>query len=297
MIERNDPVNIGKGYALAAGVKYLGSTRPPSIVVFVDADCMLGADTINSLARACIAQNRPIQGLDLIKIPEDADVRQRNSAFAWRVKNQVRPTGYRALGLPCLLMGTGMAIPFDMVKQINLATDHIAEDTVIGLNFALIGHPPMLCPNASVTSEFAPSEAGRELQKSRWIHGQLSAISEFVPKLVTAAIHRRDHRFLALAADLLVPPLGFLLAVVVAFNLTTFFWFVATGFVGPQLVALASLCICCIALVATWAMAGRDLIEFRDFGEFARHAARQLSVIKGYIAGRRSKWTRSERRL
>jgi hypothetical protein len=50
VIERFDPDRRGKGYALDFGVRHL-STRPPEIVVIVDADCIVEGDAIDRLAR------------------------------------------------------------------------------------------------------------------------------------------------------------------------------------------------------------------------------------------------------
>ena len=52
-----------------------------------------------------------LQALDLMRSPEGAGLKTRIAEFAWVVKNQVRPLGYHHLGLPCQLMGTGMAFP------------------------------------------------------------------------------------------------------------------------------------------------------------------------------------------
>ena len=54
-----------------------------------------------------------MQILDLMTAPEDSPINYRVAEFAWRVNNWVRPLGLAALGLPCQLMGTGMAFPWD----------------------------------------------------------------------------------------------------------------------------------------------------------------------------------------
>ncbi|HVZ04299.1 glycosyltransferase family 2 protein [Hyphomicrobium sp.] len=295
VVVRADRTKIGKGYALDAGVKYLLSSDAPEIVLFVDADCVLAPDAITSLAHACATQDRPIQGLYLMTLPEEANIRQRISAFAWSVKNDLRPRGYYRLGMPCLLMGTGMALPIHLLDRLSLATDHITEDTVIGLKCALMGKPPAFCPDAVITSEFAPTESGREIQKSRWIHGQLSALFELGPLLVVAALRRRDPRLLALAADTSVVPLGFLLIFVATLNLATLCWFAATGHLWPLVLSVTSLVIAALALIAAWIKTGRNLLRLREIPDILRHAARQLVVIKDYVVGQRARWIRSER--
>ena len=68
-----------------------------------------------------------------------AGLRTRILEFAWRVKNQVRPKGTFRLGGACHLMGTGMALPWALISQANLATGHIAEDMKLGVDLTIAG--------------------------------------------------------------------------------------------------------------------------------------------------------------
>ena len=101
---------MGKGYALDFGLKHLAA-NPPDIVIIIDADCRVSENAIETMAQACAATGRPVQVLDLMTAPEGSPINYRVAEFAWRVKNWVRPLGLSALGLPCQLMGTGMAFP------------------------------------------------------------------------------------------------------------------------------------------------------------------------------------------
>ena len=127
VIERREPVKVGKGYALDFAIKHLASD-PPDVVIFVDADCSLSDDALDILARTSRATHRPVQALDLMTAPADLSVNYHVAEFAWRVKNQVRPMGLNALKLPCQLMGTGMAFPWDVIRPAALARGALAED-------------------------------------------------------------------------------------------------------------------------------------------------------------------------
>src|SRR5262249_17200745 len=126
-VERHDPSRIGKGYCLAFGLAHL-SKNPPDIVVMIDADCRLAEGTISRLAVACSATRRPVQALDLMIAPDDSPINYQVAEFAWRVKNWVRPLGLKALGLPCQLVGTGMAFPWKLIRSADLASGQIVED-------------------------------------------------------------------------------------------------------------------------------------------------------------------------
>src|SRR5512135_2526179 len=110
VIERFDLERRGKGYALDYGMRHLRSSAP-EVVIVIDADCKVSKGVIERLARACVGEERPVQGRYLMQAPPEASLRVRMAEFAWLVKNHVRPLGFLRIGLPCQLMGTGMAFP------------------------------------------------------------------------------------------------------------------------------------------------------------------------------------------
>ena len=116
VIKRDDTVKRGKGYALDFALQHLKSD-PPEIVVIIDADCRLTEHTLDRLATACAISHRPVQALDLMIAPDGEPINHSVAEFAWRVKNWVRPLGLSALGLPCQLLGTGMAIPWNVIGR------------------------------------------------------------------------------------------------------------------------------------------------------------------------------------
>ena len=162
VIERQDAAKIGKGYALDHGIRSLDDD-PPDIVVMIDADCRLGQGAINHLISTCAASGRPVQALYLMTAAKESKLNQQVAEFAWRVKNWVRPLGLDGLDLPCPLMGAGMAFPWDVIRETNLASGWIVEDLKLGLDLAAAGHPPLFCPSALIVSRFASSARGAEI--------------------------------------------------------------------------------------------------------------------------------------
>lgn len=296
VVERKDPSKNGKAYAIEAGIKFLGATGERSVVVFVDADCILGLGTLDRLVQTCSVEDAPIQGRDVVNSAGRGDIRQRISTFAWRVKNEVRPLGNRALGLPCLLMGTGMAVPYHILQRIDLATDHITEDIALSVHCALLDRAPLYCPEAIVSSEFAPSQSGRDAQKSRWVHGHLATIAEFVPVLVNEGARRCQPVLWAIAADLMVPPLGLLGAGTLGLNALTILWWFAGGGWPPLLLAALVLLLSILTLGIAWVRSGRDLIALSEFAALPSYVMKQLLIGKQFFAGQRSGWIRSERK-
>src|SRR5262249_1802992 len=153
VIERNDLTKVGKGYALDWGINYLrGAPRP--IIVVIDADCRLSSHALEELVRAASATRRPVQALYLMTAASGSAVNYQVAEFAWRVKNWVRPLGLHTLNLPCQLVGTGMAFPWEVIRSANLATGHLVEDLKLGLELAATGRAPAFCPTAIVKSSF-----------------------------------------------------------------------------------------------------------------------------------------------
>src|SRR4029078_3315655 len=89
-------------------------------------------------------------------------------ALAFLVKNHVRATGLQRLGLPCNLMGTGMALPWDVVLAAPPAGSHLAEDMEMGRDLVSLGFAPVYCETACITSKAPKGSAVAHQQRRRW---------------------------------------------------------------------------------------------------------------------------------
>ncbi len=296
VIVRLDPVNKGKGFALDFGVRHL-SGNPPAIVIVLDADCTLEELAIDSLAATCNATNRPAQARYVMVAAPDPSPSSRVREFSWRVKNWIRPLGLHSAGLPCQLMGTGMAFPWDTIARANLATAALAEDLKLGLELAADGHPPVFCPMATVTSEFPASGEGSRSQQRRWEQGHLGVIATMVPRFVMSGIRRGDQNLLVLTLDAAVPPLS-LLWIMILFTLAISLGSWWTG-AGPTalLVTLCSVSGFILAVLICWLVAGRDLLPFRALLPIAIRTITKVPLyIRIFFFGRGQKWIRTDRR-
>lgn len=294
VLERRDGLRRGKGYALDHGVRYLAAD-PPRVLVIVDADCTLDPGTVDALARRCIGSGRPVQALDLMHAPPGAGLKVRMAEFAWLVKNLVRPLGLRSLGLPCQLMGTGMAFPWPLIAGANLASGHIAEDLKLGLDLALAGTPPLLEPAGRVRSRFPADPAGVRQQRVRWEHGHLSVILAETPPLLRAALARREAPLLALALDLAVPPLALLLLMIAAAGLVSGILH-GLGFSSlPLAITLAAAGLFGIAILAAWGGFGREVVSLADLVAALGYALWKIPIYLRFLVGRQVDWIRSKR--
>lgn len=292
---RNDLSRIGKGYALDHGIQHIGDD-PRDVVIVIDADCRLADGTIDRLATMCAATGRPTQALDLMLSPQQASISRQVAAFAWRVKNWVRPLGLSALGLPCQLMGTGMAFPWSVIRSADLASGAIVEDLKLGLELAAAGCPPAFCPDAIVTSEFPQSDTGARTQRERWEHGHIDLIVRTVPQFVVTAIARRDLPLLVMALDLAVPPVAlltllFVLALVVT-GLAALSGISAFAFHVSAAAFLAFV----VAILLAWWSYGRTVLPTKALLSLPAYLWEKCRLYARLLSGRRpTQWTRTDR--
>ena len=292
---RSDAERIGKGYALDWGLRHL-EQDVPDIVILVDADCRLAPFAIDRLASACQRSGRPVQALYLMTAPSGSRVNHQVAEFAWRVKNLARPLGLMALGLPCQLMGTGMAFPWTIIRSVDLSSGHIVEDLKLGLDLARAGYPPMFCPRARVTSTFPSFAEGAKRQRQRWEHGQLALVCKTAIPLLREAILKRNLGLLALVVDLLVPPLSLFVLVLTATILAG----ALLALFGQPLLPLivGTGCMVAFGLSATlaWIAYGRSVLPFRSIALIPSYLLTKFGhYASALLNGLTSEWVRTDR--
>lgn len=294
VVERSNDRQRGKGYALDFGVRHLASAAP-DVIIIVDADCQISEGFVERLATCCIDSGRPTQSLNLMRAPAGSGLKVQIAEFAWCVKNRVRPRGWARLGLPCQLMGTGMAFAWRDLPLIDLASGHIVEDLKMGLDFCRSGKPPLFCPDALVTSYFPRSEEGLTTQRTRWEHGHLGVILGDTPKLLVESMTKGNGNLLAMTLDLLVPPLALLtLALVAAFGLS---WlvFLLAGILAPALIATAGVLLLAATILLAWSQFGREIISFSALMYAPFYALKKIPLYIGFLLKRQVEWVRSKR--
>jgi cellulose synthase/poly-beta-1,6-N-acetylglucosamine synthase-like glycosyltransferase len=294
VVERHNAQLRGKGYALDHGVRHVAK-QPPDVVIIVDADCEVAAGALATLTRTCSESGRPVQGLYLMKEKTAGTARTRIAEFAWLLKNRIRPLGLHRLGLPCQLMGTGMAFTWKQISEANLHTGHIVEDMQLGIELCRSGTPPLFCQEALVTSTFPTSAEGASTQRTRWEHGHLSVMFEMVPGMLRDALRSGNRALFFMGLDLLVPPLALLGLVIGANILFTLAILAMTALVVPLLLATGAAALLLLATVLAWSGFGREVISFAQLCAVPFYMARKLPLYFFFLVRRQSSWVRSKR--
>ncbi|HEV2573693.1 MAG TPA: glycosyltransferase family 2 protein [Beijerinckiaceae bacterium] len=294
VVIRQDMSQVGKGYALAFGARSLQS-NPPQIVVIIDADCEVMPGALEILVQHCITTGHPVQAHYAMQAPEAPSPADKMSRLAWTVKTFVRPLGSLHLGWPCQLMGSGMALPFDIVRQFDLATGHLAEDQKLGAELALADKSPLFCPNARILSRLPKGETGKREQRTRWEHGHLAIIGEFFLPLVGHALSKRSLQRLAFALDLCVPPLALFAMVLILTFGASLIWFVLTDITSPLLVSAGALALFTSAIAGAWWRFGKEIISLHELAAGPAYCLRRIPSYIRFLVNRQVAWVRTER--
>lgn len=294
VVERIDPEQRGKGFALACGVAHL-MHEPPQVVIIVDADCDPESGAIETLARSAFHHGQAVQADYLLTAEPGAPAKRRLVAFAVLVKNRVRPLGAARLGWPCQLTGSGMAFPWaELEAAAGELGGNIVEDMILGVNLTLSGRSPRFEPLARVTSHLPKSDAGASSQRSRWETGHLATLVSQVPRLLRAGA-RGDSRALGLGLDLAVPPLSLLvmlqggMVVVTAAS-------VAAGAWVPLLIAGSGGAALAAGVVRAWSRFGRQTITASELLTVPGYMLSKLPMyVRAALRGQERTWVRTAR--
>lgn len=298
VIRRTDATRRGKGYALDFAIRHLESD-PPDVVIIMDADCTSLNGAIGRLASACHERQQPLQADYRLALPPGSDGAPSPylliAGFAFHLKNFIRPLGFLRLGLPCQLMGTGMAFPWLVIAKAPLATGDIVEDLALGLDLARNGNAAHFFPDARVLSAFPENREGQTTQRSRWETGHLLTIAQTVPKLLMTAIRSGNVPLLALALDAAVPPLAFFALMLAGGLVITALVSIVSGtFAAFAIAALATLLFGVSAALAIW-RSPNDVIRFADLKHIPNYVLSKLALYAGVFKGHNAGWVRSKR--
>lgn len=295
VLERHDTVRRGKGYALDHGVRHLEAHQPPEVVVFVDADCNVTPGTLDLLVRRCRHSGRPVQATYDMLLGADNPTVPPISAFAWKLRAVVCPLGMHHLGCATFLMGSGMALPWPLARDLPLASGQIVEDMQMTLDLARRGAPPVMCPQARVTSEFPVSRAGATTQRTRWEHGHLGMIVSQGPRLLSEVVRGVGAGLLPLTLDLCVPPKALLVMLLLLSVLLSGLGAVIGGSVGPLCIALLLVGLFAGSVLLAWSRFGRDIVPPSEAFRVLKYVFAKIPLYLRFLVRRQVEWVRSKR--
>lgn len=292
---RNESDRRGKGFALAFGMQCLAAD-PPDAVVVVDADCRVSQGRLKQVATETLRTHRPVQAEYIIELPGRPSPKAAISALALTVRNRVRPRGLRRLGLPCPLTGSGMAFAWPLLQAMPSLGDNLVEDMVLGLELALRGSPPTSLETVTITSQLPSGQKAQLTQRRRWECGHLDALWHYGPRLLWAALAQRRLDLMAMALDLLVPPLALLSMLLTGVGLAAVVHVLLGGSLVPLATLAASTGVLAIAIVTAWQRFARTVLPLRALAAVPFYVAWKIPLYFSHFVRRKPKtWQRTAR--
>lgn len=213
VLERQHASEKGKGYAIAHGYEASLRDGVADAVVVVDADTSVSPNLLSAFSA------RFVHGAEAVQ----AEYGVRNARDSWRTRlmvialtmfHSVRSLGRERLGLSCGLRGNGMGFRSSLLRRVPPRAFSIVEDVEYGIALGLADTRVWYVPEAQVHGDMPASAAASRSQRERWERGRFALIRAHVPVLLRAATGRAGRVAFDLAADLLVPPLTTLGAVI-----------------------------------------------------------------------------------
>lgn len=294
VLERHDRQQRGKGYALDCGRQFL-QHDPPDVVVVIDADCRVSPGTLAQATPLAHTAGRPVQVTNLLYPPSNPSPTAQLSAFAFKVHTFVRPSGLARLGLPFNLHGTGMVFPWQVFRQVPLASSNIVEDMQLSLDLAILGHFPLFCAAGQVTGVLPDQVKAAEGQRTRWEHGHIRTLLTQSPRLLQAALRQAQPKLLALTLDLCVPPLSLLVLLWLVPTLLALPWALLFGQWQPALLLWAEGLMLLASILAVWLKFGRQELPLTTLLSVPFYVLWKVPIYLSFLLRPQSAWVRTSR--
>jgi GT2 family glycosyltransferase len=214
VLTRCDTARRGKGYALAhAFARILADERADAVVV-IDADTVVSPNLLHAFAARIERGAAAVQADDVVDNPEGS-WRTLLMAVAMSAVCTLRSLGRERLSLSAGLHGTGMCFTVALLRAVPYEAFSVVEDLEHGIRLAEAGHRVQHAHEARVLARMPTGERASTTQRQRWEAGRQRLAETHARRLLVQALRRRDPVLLDLALELLVPPLGTLLARVI----------------------------------------------------------------------------------
>jgi cellulose synthase/poly-beta-1,6-N-acetylglucosamine synthase-like glycosyltransferase len=213
VLTRTNAERRGKGYALDYAFEESLANGFADAVVVVDADTVVSRNLLTAFAARFERGAMAVQADYAVRNPRES-WRTRMMTVAFAAFHGVRSLARERLGVSCGLRGNGMGFSRAVLKDHPHRAFSIVEDVEYGIQLGYAGVAVHYVDEARVFGQMVTGEQASRSQRERWESGRRALIREHAGPLLRAAWQRRNGLLLDLALDLLVPPLGELVAVV-----------------------------------------------------------------------------------
>jgi cellulose synthase/poly-beta-1,6-N-acetylglucosamine synthase-like glycosyltransferase len=293
VMERRDPEQRGKGYALNFAFQASRARGFANAVVVVDADAEVSANLLQAIAA------RMERGAHAVQVHYGVS----NPLASWRTRllsiakasfHLVRSRARERLALSCGIRGNGWAVTHALLEAVPYRAFSLTEDLEYGIELGLAGHRVHYADEASSNAEMVSGERAARKQRQRWERGRFELIRTRTGPLLLAAVRRGSRVSLDLALDLLVLPLSYVILNVVLLTGIALGLSLAHPAYRPWLWASAA---CWASLVfyilRGWQLSGVGARGLLDLARAPLYLVWKVLIM--LKRGERTEWTRTRR--
>src|SRR5947209_7701892 len=210
--ERFDEVKRGKGYALNWLLQELKQDQfDYDAYVILDADSVVDSTFLLAMNDKLLHGGRALQACYTVLNATESP----STALRWMalsLVNHVRPLGRNGIGASSTLGGNGMCFTYDLLEQYPWQEFSLTEDYQYYLRLVLHGERIIYVPDAVVRSVMPIIFNQMRTQDIRWESSTGSESAwKTAWKLLNSGIRNGDFVRLEAIAELLTPPLSFLI--------------------------------------------------------------------------------------
>ncbi len=189
--DRQDYAHRGKGQALAWALQTIDLSQTDAVVI-VDADTTVDPDYLRIMNDRLVRGGKVIQGYDGVMNPYESAMTCLMQ-ITNVMKNLLFNYAKSKIGLSVQLMGTGMCLQKDVLKQIGWKAFSIGEDGEQFAHLAEAGIQVEFEPRARVFAQEASSFGQAYTQRVRWSAGRMQLSGLGVHLLVDGVRQRNVH--------------------------------------------------------------------------------------------------------
>jgi cellulose synthase/poly-beta-1,6-N-acetylglucosamine synthase-like glycosyltransferase len=291
-LERQDPTNRGKGYALAFAFAQSRAKGWADAVVVIDADAEVSTNLLEAFAA------RIEQGADAIQ----AHYGVLNPWASWRTRlvtiakgsfHIVRSRARERLHVSSGIRGNGWCVTHRVLTKVPYAAFSLTEDLEYGIQLGLAGVRVHYADEAHSNADMVSGEQIARKQRQRWEDGRFQLVRSRTLPLLKAAVQQPSVVCLDLALDLLVLPLSYVVLNVLALASLAA---MATWW-HPGLIAWLWLSVLCSVALIIYVLRGWQLSGIGAQGLLDLFRAPGFLVWKILLLTQRSsaEWVRTDR--
>lgn len=282
----DQPEKRGKTYALEHGMSVAAAEGFEAFAV-VDADSRVDAGWLAEVRAAIGHGADAVQARYLAEVEHESP-RARLQALAFSGVNVVRPRGRMRLGASVGILGNGFALSRATWESVPLEPGTIAEDLDHHVRLVRAGRRVHFLDRVAVRAPLPTGEGAARVQRARWEGGRLRIALNWLPALL-ADVAKGRLRSLEPAADLLLLPLGYHVALLLAVLAVPFWPTQAYGLLGLAVVALH------VGVALLWT--GGGLRDIRAIATAPFYLLWKLRMLGAVFGGARkdAEWVRTPR--